>query len=468
MSKTPQHRHHSIIPVYIFFLSVAAFLLVNCASGTSPTTLPVDSTDSFSDSGTEAVPDEWWTEFQDRSLNALVDSALTSNLTLKSAWQRLQAARAVVDRETSFLIPDLSGSFEGEINQPNSDAEAAQTLSLGLTADYELDLWGRIRSNIQAEQFRADATMADYQTAALTLTAEVVRTWFQVIEARSQLALARDQVETNEKVLDLIKARFGSGQIRSADILRQRQLLESTREQSYLAESRLTILEHQFTVLLGESPRHETGYAENGLPELPPLPDTGIPMELIQRRPDVQSAHNRLRAADKDMAAAVSNQYPRLSLTASVSSTAENAENLFEDWAQAFAGNLFAPLIYGGQLRAEVDRAEAVRQQRVFDYGQTVLVAFREVEDALVREQQQLQSIQSLEIQVNLARQTYEQLRIEYFNGLGDYLDVLTALDQEQQLRRDLLSARLHLLEYRIALYRALAGGIETDRETGT
>lgn len=467
MDEIPQNKLIFTLHYHIFFLALSLFFMSGCVSRIGPATVPVDSTDTFSESGVREVPDKWWTEFQDTSLNAVVDSALISNFTLKSAWQRLQAARAVVDRERSFLIPDLDASFEGGINQPGSDTETMQNLTLGITAQYEVDLWGRIRSNLQAEQFRAEATMADYQTAALTISAEVVRTWYQVIEARSQLALARDQVETNEKVLNLIKARFGSGQIRSVDILRQRQLLESTREQSYLTESRLRVLEHRFTVLLGLSPRDNTEFAENGLPELPPLPDTGIPVELVQRRPDVQSAHNLLRAADKDVAAAISNQYPRLSLTASALSTAENAENLFEDWARSFAGNLFAPLIYGGQLRAEVDRTEAVRQQRLFEYGQTVLVAFREVEDALIREQQQLESIRSLEKQLELARQTYEQLRIEYFNGVGDYLDVLTALDQEQQLRRDLLSSRLNLLEFRIALYRALAGGFETDRESG-
>jgi outer membrane protein TolC len=105
-----------------------------------------------------------------------------------------------------------------------------------------------------------------------------------------------------------------------------------------------------------------------------------------------------------------------------------------------------------------------VRTQRLYEYGQTMLTAFQEVEDALVREQKQREQIQQLESQVDLARQSYEQLRLQYLNGTTDYLDVLTALDEVQQLRRDLLSARLLLVEDRIALYRALAGAVETDR----
>jgi outer membrane protein TolC len=224
------------------------------------------------------------------------------------------------------------------------------------------------------------------------------------------------------------------------------------------------VLEHRLAVLLGRSPQAEIEVGPDSLPAVPPLPETGVPADLLQRRPDVKSALNRLRAADQDLAAAISDQYPRISLTASGSTIADSATDLFETWAYSFAGNLLAPIFRGGALRAEVDRSEAVRTQRLYEYGQTMLTAFQEVEDALVREQKQREQIQQLESQVDLARQSYEQLRLQYLNGTTDYLDVLTALDEVQQLRRDLLSARLLLVEDRIALYRALAGAVETDR----
>ncbi len=200
------------------------------------------------------------------------------------------------------------------------------------------------------------------------------------------------------------------------------------------------------------------------MPELPAMPETGLSTELVQRRPDVQSAFNRLKAADRDLASAISNQYPRLTISASISTSANSAGNLFEDWVTSFAGNL-APIFYGGELSAEVDRTEAVKQQRLYEYGQTILVAFREVENALVQEKKQIESIESIERQVELARQAYDQLRVQYLNGTSNYLDVLTALDEVQQLQRDLLTARLTLVEYRVALYRALAGSFETQRE---
>jgi NodT family efflux transporter outer membrane factor (OMF) lipoprotein len=428
---------------------------------------PVDTPEAFSDTGGEAVPNRWWTVFEDEPLSTAVDSSLASNLNLRTAWQRLQAAEAVVDRESSALFPDLEGSAQGSVSRtPDEAFQEAENLELGLSSVYEVDLWGRIRSRIEAERFRAEATLADYQTASLSVAAEVVRTSYRLAEARNQLELVEQQIETNLTVLDLLENRFGTGQIRSVDILRQQQLVESTREQRTLEESRLGVLEHQLAVLLGRPPQDSIAAVPDSLPDLPPLPETGIPTDLVRRRPDVQSAFNLVRAADRELASAISNQYPRLTLSASASSAADNAGSLFEDWALSFAGNLLAPIFYGGELRAEVDRTEAVKEQRLLEYGQTVLVAFQEVEDALIQETKQRESIQFLEEQVDLATQAYDQLQVQYLNGTTNYLDVLTALDEVQQLRRDLLTARLILVEDRIALYRALAGSFETARES--
>lgn len=450
----------------ILSLAVLSGMLLNCSPKMTSVSIPVDSPERFAESGVQAVPEQWWTVFEDPQLDALVDSALNSNFNLKTAWERLRAASAVADREAAAFFPSLDGSVHAERNRSQSQFRDSEVLQLGLSSEYEIDLWGRIRSGLDAERFREKASYADYQTAALSLTAEIVRTWYQLTEARNQLQLANEQVEINEQVLRLIKARFGSGLVRGVDILRQEQLLEGTTEQKITAEVRVQMLKHQLAVLLGQVPRQALSDAADHLPELPPLPETGLPVELVQRRPDVQSAFHLLQAADRELASAISSRYPRLNLTASISTAAINADKLFDDWAYSVAGSLLAPLFYGGQINAEVDRSEAVRQQRLYQYGQAVLMAFREVEDALIQEQKQAESIQSLESQVRLSKQTYEQLQLAYFNGMSNYLDVLTALDEQQRLQRDLLAANLELLEYRIALYRALAGGFETKRET--
>jgi NodT family efflux transporter outer membrane factor (OMF) lipoprotein len=435
--------------------------LAGCAPKTAPIESPVADPPAFSGGGDAVMPDRWWTSFRDTALTATVDLALRDNLDLRTAWQRLREAEAVIGIVGGARYPDLYLEVGGVVQRSN--AGNVESAALGLSTSYEIDLWGRIDSSVEAERYRARATLADYRTTALSLSAEVVRAWFQLAEARAQTDLLRRQVATNRTSLTLLEARFGTGQIRSADILRQRQLLEATREDLVVAEARLGALRHGLAVLLGRSPTDSLSIRPPGLPEPPPLPATGLPADLVRRRPDVQGAYLRLAGADQDLAAAISNRYPRLSLTASVSASVQSPGRLFDDWLRTLAGNLLAPLFTGGELSAQVDRADARRQQRLYEYGQAVLTAFREVEDALVAEAAQRQRLESLRVQVAFADQTAARLRLEYFNGIGGFLDVLTAQIAQQQLERDLLAAQLGLLESRIALYRALAGGIGAE-----
>ena len=341
MTETETETHQRRV---LYFVAVAALLLfwsIGCSGRQKAVSQPVDAPLEFSRSGSQKVPDRWWKAFDDPKLNRLVGRALRSNFNLKTAWARLREARAVVDRESSFLYPHLDAFAEGQIERTGTGD--GEQLRLGLVSDYEVDLWNRIESTVQAERYRAKATLADYRTAALSLSAEVVRTWYQLMEAHAQVELLTQQVKTNEKVLNLLETRFSNGQVRRADILRQRQLLESTREQKLEAESRARALEHQLTVLLGKPPQTELSYSPKELPELPPLPETGVPVTLLRRRPDVTGAYNRLRAADRDLAAAISNQFPRLTLSASASTRENSVEDLFDNWATTLAANLVAP-----------------------------------------------------------------------------------------------------------------------------
>lgn len=463
-------------------LAACVLFAVACVPHTAEVETPVAPPEAFSGGGVVQTPERWWTAFGDPALDRLVERALAANLDLAAVWERLSEARAVADRRSSDLFPDLDASADASVERFDFDdddpgngfggdfdgdgSERNEELRLGLAAGYEVDLWGRIGSRLEAERFRARASLADYRTAALSLAAEVARTWFQLVEARQQVALLDAQIEADETVQRSLENRFGSGQVRGVDVLRQRQLVESTREQRIAAVERLRVLEHLLAVLLGRPPAADVTVAARELPELPPLPDTGLPVELVRRRPDVRAAFLRLQAADRDLAAAIADRYPRLTLTASLSTAESDASDLFEDWTRSLAGGLLAPIFRAGELAAEVDRAEAARRRNVLLYGQATLVAFREVEDALVREAQQRRRVASLERQVRLTEQSYEQLRLQFFNGLSDYIDVLTALTEAQRVRRDLVTARRLLLERRVALYRALAGGFDTGRET--
>jgi NodT family efflux transporter outer membrane factor (OMF) lipoprotein len=433
---------------------------VGCADSSVLPSFPPRQMEPFSLSGSLETSERWWTSFGSPDLNLQVERALEGNYSLGAALQRLQAARAVARSEASILFPFVDGVGTSESTWGTQAGETR--IVWGLEASYQVDLWGQIESRIDAERLRASATREDYQAVALTLAAEVVRTWLALVESHAQLALLNTQIATNETGTEAQELRFGLGLIRSPDLLRQRQLVESTREQAVVVKARIELLEHQLAVLQGEWP--QTAVYEPGmiLPEVPPLPATGLPSELLQRRPDVRRDFLAFQAADRDLAAAITAQYPRLSLTGSTLNAADSPETLFRDWFVSIGSQLVAPILNGGLLRAEVDRTRAVLCQRFSEYGQTVLTAFREVEDSLAAEKYQLQRIERLDAQLQLARQASAQLLEQYLITEADYLDVLSANTAEQRLQREILSARLELRLIRVSLYLALAGGFDT------
>ena len=411
------------------------------------------------------MPDRWWTSFGDPGLDLHVNQALGENLSLAVALERLRAARALTRREASDLFFDIDGIIG--IDSTMGPGRNRTNVAWGLDAAYQVDLWGQIQSRVEAERLRAEATHADYHAVALSLAAEVARTWFSLIEAHAQIELLKKQLKTNQDGLISQKARFGVGAGGgSPDVLRQQQLVESTLEQTVVVRARIEVLEHEMAVLLGQLPQAANYSPGAVLPDLPSLPYTGLPSELLMRRPDVRRDYLAFVAADRDLASAISAQYPRLNLTGSLINSADRAENLFRDWFVSIGGQLIAPLIDGGQRRAEVDRTSALVRQRFNEYGQTMLIAFREVEDNLALERYQIQRIERLIKQAEFAEQASEQLRQRFITNDATFLDILSSIQSEQRLQREILSAKLDLILIRIGLYLALAGDFDARPES--
>jgi len=436
-------------------------LSVGCTTPGVSRHSPTQSLLPFSESGDTIQPDRWWTEFDDSGLDYQVELALGENFDLAAAMQRLRAARALVRREASDLFPDLDGVISTDTTfgpGPNQTR-----INWGLDASYQVDLWGQIQSRVDAERFRADATQSDYHAVALSLAAEVTRTWYSLVEAHAQLELLEVQLETNLAGLKAQELRFGIGDEGGGpDVLRQRQLVQSTLEQVVVVRASVEVLEHQLAVLTGQLPQAATYNPGSMLPELPPAPYTGTPSELLMRRPDVRAAYLDYVAADRDVASAISARYPRLNVTGSLINSATSSDNLFRDWFLSIGSQLIAPLFDGGQRVAEIDRTSAVASQRYNEYGQTMLIAFQEVEDSLALEQYQIQRIKRLDAQVELAEQAAEQLRQRFIIGTASYLDFLSATQSQQRLQREILSARLDLVLIRVGLHLAIAGGFDT------
>lgn len=451
-----------ILGVLVLLCSV----LCGCIPITNRAVMPISLPASFSMQGDVPLQARWWLDFQDTSLTLLIDLAISDNFTLQIARERIQESQAIARQAGASLVPALDGQGSASSTRNYSTDTTRGNFSTGLAASYEIDLWGRLRTKRDAAILDARATEADYHTAAISLTAEVATSWYQLVEADLQLELLTQQKETNSKVLELISSQFRSGKIGIADVLQQRQLVESNIGALAGLRADARVLEHRMAILVGVPPGAAKLPQRVQLPPLPLLPETGIPLDLLIKRPDIESSFQRLRAADNRVATAVADRLPRLSISADISTSGERSGDLFNNWISTLGANLFGPLFDGGQRKAEVARNEAIARQRFYSHGQTILEAIGEVENGLVREKEQQVILGSLETQLRYAAETIEHVANRYRQGAENYERVLLALLSHQSLQRNILTSRRQLINFRISLYRALSGRI-SQLETG-
>jgi len=322
----------------------------------------------------------------------------------------------------------------------------------------------RLRSSQQAAWLDAEARREAVQTAAITIAGSIADTWYRLAEAKALEAIIGQQVETNEKVLEIVTTQFRKGATSGADVLRQRQLVVATEAQKIAVEQTSQLLQHRLSILIGRVPSAGWRDEKVSFPDLSPLPDVGVPGEVLWRRPDVRTAYRQVQAADHRLAAAVADQYPRLSLAAGVETSGTSSRDLFDDWVGNLIANAFQPLFDSGYRKAEVKRREAIVSEALHLWSQSVLLALEEVEDALTQEYQQQRTLENLGEQFDLARQTFQQNRDRYIKGQIDYIRVLESLQSLQSLERSLVSAQRAVVQSRISLYRAIAGGWELRR----
>ncbi len=456
--------------IIVVLACLGGVLLVGCTHRQARVDSPVAEINTFSAVGGDTVPRRWWKAFDDSILDYLVRRALRGNLSLKQSWNRLAEARAQVRSESSELWPsvDVTAGYSKRKSRQSGVTNTSESKELGLSAGYELDLWGKIQSSVEAARYGTKASRQDLRAAAISLVSEVTLTWFQLVENYARKYTLREQLETNKKVLKLVKTRFKHGKVRASDVLRQRNLLASTRERLEGVITFIRVLEHKLAVLVGRVPNNQVNPVRISLPEMPDFPETGVPSEVINRRPDVRSAFLQVKAADRSVAAALAARYPRFSISGGLSTSAGEGVTLFDEWLQRLAADLALPLLDGGARQARISRSRAVLARRINAYHESILTAYREIENAIEREKQQKKQLALLRERLKNERQTVVRLRSQYLNGTTNYLDVLNALESKQQLERNLVSARRQLLEHRVALYRALAGGFKLNEKIFT
>jgi multidrug efflux system outer membrane protein len=424
--------------------------------------------DGFAGRHADGEPlNRWWDSFGDTQLTSLVEEALGGNFSLKVSWARLEQARALAVQKGGPLTPDLTFAAGASAGRQATEitTDTVESYSLGLTSRYEIDLWGRVRSEQQAATFAVAATREDVSAAATTLAANITTRWIGVVSQRMQKNLLLEQLRINETLQELVELRFRKSLATALDVFQQRQLVEGSRAQLPLVEQTERQLLHELALLLGRMPFSAPSITATELSIPADLPSAGIPVMLLKRRPDIRAAMRRLEAADWNVSAARADRLPSISLTARAAYQDDEWRLLFDNWILNLAGNLTAPLLDGGIRKAEVRRQVAIVEENIAAYSQLVLSAMREVEDALVSEQKLREFLDGQNNQLKAAQNALNEARLRYRSGLSDYLPVLTQLLVVQELERNRIQRQAELLVARVTLYRAL-GGSWTDRLT--
>jgi NodT family efflux transporter outer membrane factor (OMF) lipoprotein len=454
-------------------LSVIALSLASCSSQRHAERADevVDVPADYGAAGVDGIETQaWCSDFGQPGLDTLVERAWAENLELKAAWARLEQAEAAADIAEAPLWPTVgadggvsySKRYLGDISEAAQgflpDSQTETNWNLSAAAAYEIDVWGRLRHRARAADLDAAAVEASVRSLAMTLTSQVAEAWFDVIAQRERLELLEQQLVLSEDVLALTRRRFESGLVSALDVSQQQQNLESLRAQVATAAAQLMTSRHRLAVLIGEPPTDAVDVDADDLPELAALPDPGVPADLLERRPDVRAAFLQLQAADERTAAAVADQLPSLQLSANIGLQAQELAKLFDQLFWTVAAGVSQPLFEGGRLRAEVRRSESAAEEQLYNYAQTLLTALREVRDALVLEQSQVERIEILRRELDQAEASLDIAQRQYRAGQLDYLRILTALQSLQQVEQTLLEARRQRLSYRISLCRALGG----------
>lgn len=412
--------------------------------------------------GAQMVSGAWYRQFGDAKLNGLIEEALAKNLTVVQALARLDQADAVVTRTRAPLFPQLDGSVDTRKSWQDGDEQEGVT-QLGGALDWEVDIFGRIRSAADADEYEARAAADDVGAVRLALTADIAESYFTAIGQHLKLMRLEQQADADTELLELNQLRFDEGLGTQVDVLQQQGQLADTQSLIPPVESNLRVLENSIDVLVGQAPDAADRTTRNDLlPTDSELPAIGVPSDLLLNRPDLRAMKNELIAADADIGAAIADRLPRVTLTGSL---------LFADGAGftgplgSILGSLVAPLIDWGQRRAEVKRNEALYTERLAAFTQAYLEAVAEVENTLYQEDRQREYVARLETRRGVLLQTAEKAQASYNEGLTDYLPVLDAVKDLRAVERSLIDQRVALSLLRVRLYRAIGGQIPSTTD---
>jgi NodT family efflux transporter outer membrane factor (OMF) lipoprotein len=432
---------------------------------------------------------QWWSVFGDPLLDQLVQEAAQQNIDLQTAALRIEQARVQRVAAGSAAYPSvaLSGvagrtrmsenGIAGALGGGGSSGSGAQgaskpslTTSLyqaGFDATWELDLWGRVRRNVEAADADIASAEAAKRDALVSLSAEITRSYLALRGIERQLAIARADLATQQRVGELVASRRRAGFAAEAEVSAQSAQIQAVLAQLPTLEQNLAQAKNRLALLLALPP----GALEQRLKEqaavtrLPPTVPVGLPGDLLLRRPDIRRREAELHSATARIGVAKARTFPSLQLGVLGGLQSTQLHDL-TDWGSRFllgGTQVSLPIFEGGQLRAQVRLADIGAQQAALAYRQTVLGAFHEVEDALVAYAEEQRRSAALQRQFDDAARTRELALSRWQSGLAAFTEVLdaerSAHQSEEQLAQSSVTASTDL----VALFKALGGGWQDD-----
>jgi len=412
----------------------------------------------------------WWKIFNDAELDQLEQQLLQANQSLEAARDRLSEARSQARIASSAYFPTLSTDPSGQrqrlgANRPLSGSTIPLTdvtqnvFTVPFSISYELDLFGSVRRGLEAANASLQETAANLENTRLVLTAELAADYFNLRESDREAGVVRQSVEIQQKGLDLVNHRHDGGVASGLEVAQQAALLDSTATQLQLVLQQRAQYEHAIAVLLGKSASAFT-LAEAPFEAAPPAIPTGVPSEILERRPDVAASERQMAYENAEVGLAMAAFYPHITLDGSGGwqsrnlATLANAPSIF--WS--LGGDLLQPIFNGGHNRANLALTRATYDETVANYRESVLVAFQQVEDGLSGLALLDQASKTQAKAVADSRRALDIANDRYVGGVTTYLDVVTAqstLLTNERLATQLLGQQMTTSVY---LVKALGG----------
>lgn len=414
----------------------------------------------------KAVSTQWWSDFQSPELNQLMQLALANNQTLAQAIAKINEARSTAQISGSTLYPTLS--LNGTANFSNKDKTGSNAAkSLFAQAAYEIDFWGANRAANSASEALAHASEFDADTAALTLTASIADTYFQLLALKERLQLATQIYSNASHLLTLVEAQVKYGVTSPLILEQQRNAVANFAANIPAIQLQIEQNLHLLSVLIGQTPGQLVlpDASINQIPMITVTPD--LPSALLLRRPDIQSAEAKLKAANFNVGVARAAFFPSFSLTGKIGYTNNTIDNLFTvDPSKILTASLLQPIFNAGALTGQLNYNKARVTELSAAYRQTLFVAFQEVQDALSASYHiDTQAKHELEATV-AARNAYRLAEEEYKVGTLDFLNVLTMQRTLYQSEDSYIQIHLQQLQAAVGLFRTLGGGFMTSDTT--